>query len=82
MVFRYLKFILILLTLFGVQNLCAQKEHNIWYFGDKAGIDFNASPPTPLLDGKNNSIEISAIQSDENGNLLFYADADSIGTTC
>jgi len=64
-----------------VQNLCAQKEHNIWYFGDKAGIDFNTSPPTPLLDGKNNSIEISAIQSDENGNLLFYAGADSIGTT-
>ena len=28
-------------------NVFAQKEHNIWYFGLGAGVDFNG--PTPTL---------------------------------
>ena len=54
-----------------------QGEHNIWYFGDKAGIDFNTSPPIPLTDGKVSSIENSATISDSDGNLLFYSGGDS-----
>ena len=64
--------------LFLFNNSFGQKEHNIWYFGDKAGIDFNTSPPTPLTDGKNSSCEISATISDSEGNLIFYAGADSL----
>ncbi len=26
----------------------AQKEGNIWYFGERAGLDFNSGHPVPL----------------------------------
>ncbi len=77
MQFRFIKFIFTFYMLFLFSYSFGQKEHNIWYFGDKAGIDFNTSPPTPLFDGKVVSHEISATISDDNGNLLFYAGTDN-----
>lgn len=77
MQFRFIKFAITFYMFFLFNNSFGQGEHNIWYFGDKAGIDFNTSPPTPLLDGKTSSQEISATQCDENGNLLFYVGPDT-----
>lgn len=58
--------------------LHAQKEANIWYFGRNAGISFNTEPPTVLSDSKMLTMEGCSSISDENGNLLFYTDGQSV----
>jgi hypothetical protein len=75
---RIIKYVFVFCFLFLFKNSFGQKEHNIWYFGDNAGVNFNTTPPTPLLDGKTISFEPSATISDNNGNLLFYAGGDSM----
>lgn len=63
--------IVLVLALFQAN---AQKEANIWYFGDKAGIDFNSGSPVALTNGIMMAYEPCAVASDNNGNLLFYTD--------
>lgn len=69
------KITVLILLHFG---LCfGQKEANIWYFGNKAGIDFNdPCNPVALTNGTNfGAFEGSSTISDENtGELLFYTD--------
>lgn len=67
-------FIVILITSMSY----AQKEANIWYFGENAGIDFNSGSPIVLLDGAMNTNEGCATISDVNGNLLFYTDGVTV----
>lgn len=55
-----------------------QKEYNVWYFGNKAGITFNTNPPSALLDGKLSSYESSSGICDEHGNLMFYTNGDTV----
>ena len=70
---------LVVFTLLSFSSLLlAQKEENIWYFGDRAGINFNTSPPTALTDGVINTNEGVATISDSDGNLLFYTDGSTI----
>ncbi|MCB0705316.1 MAG: gliding motility-associated C-terminal domain-containing protein [Saprospiraceae bacterium] len=54
-------------------NIHAQKEYNIWYFGDRNGIDFNNGAPVPLFNGEMQTFEAAATICDEQGNLLFYS---------
>ncbi len=58
-----------------------QNEANIWYFGDKAGIDFN-DPCNPIVlnNGLNsNAFEGTSTISDTlTGQLLFYTDGYKI----
>ncbi len=56
----------------------AQKENNIWYFGTRAGVDFNGTNPTALTDGQMIAPEGCATKSDKDGNLLFYTDGLTI----
>ena len=56
----------------------AQKEANIWYFGENAGLDFNSGSPVVLVDGKLNTHEGCASIADTNGNLLFYTDGITV----
>lgn len=61
----------------------AQKQGNIWYFGDHAGLDFNTGAPIVLTDGQTYSpdgspIECSAVISDSSGSLLFYTNGMKI----
>jgi len=58
--------------------LFAQKQTNIWYFGNKAGLDFNNVPPLVLRDGSASSFEGSSTVSDNNGKLLFYTNGQVI----
>jgi hypothetical protein len=53
------------------------KTTNIWYFGNKAGLDFNTEPPTPLI-GYMSTFEGCITISDVNGNLLFYSDGRTV----
>jgi len=61
----------------------AQKQGNIWYFGDHAGLDFNSGSPIPLTNGQTYSpdgypIEGTAVISDSSGALLFYTNGMKI----
>jgi len=65
---------------YGIQDA----RSNVWYFGNKAGIDFNPifnTPPGPAL-ALSNSImdapEGCATISDRNGTLIFYTDGDKV----
>ena len=73
------KILLILFCLVFLSiSLLAQKEGNIWYFGYKAGLDFNSGSPKALSDGMINTLEGCATISDINGCLLFYTDGITI----
>lgn len=56
----------------------AQKEANIWYFGEYAGLDFNSGSPVALTDGQLNTLEGCASIADKNGDLLFYSDGITV----
>jgi len=55
-------------------NVFAQKQSNIWYFGQNAGIDFNSGSPVSLSNGMLNTQEGCASLADQSGNLVFYTD--------
>ena len=62
-----------LLLIIGIQ-LHAQKEGDIWYFGNRAGLDFSTGSVTVLQDSQMDARKGSASISDSDGNLLFYTD--------
>lgn len=72
------KKILILLLILCFTDLYAQREAGIWYFGDKAGIDFNSGAPVALTNGSLDTREGCATFSDKDGNLLFYTDGSFV----
>lgn len=66
---------ILLLIIFLIQGLStfAQKQNNVWCFGDSAGIDFNnLINPVPYFSGIDSRGSCTTI-SDTNGNLLFIA---------
>jgi gliding motility-associated-like protein len=56
----------------------AQKEGNIWYFGNYAGLDFNTGAPFALTDGALKTLDGCATISNANGKLLFYTDGITV----
>jgi hypothetical protein len=75
--------LLIILPLF----VYSQKQGNIWYFGNHAGLDFNYNPPMTLLNGATyNGISIgsqdhsegTSVICDSSGSLLFYTNGRKI----
>lgn len=71
---KYILFFLIIIPMV----MAGQGEANNWYFGQNAGLSFNTSPPTVLLDGQLNTSEGCSTISLPNGDLLFYTDGRSI----
>ena len=69
-----MKFCVLLFLSFSVFALQAQKEANIWYFGNLAGLDFNSGSPVALTNGQMATSEGCATISTSNGRLLFYTD--------
>ncbi|HYG16077.1 MAG TPA: hypothetical protein VEC12_10015, partial [Bacteroidia bacterium] len=59
-------------------SLFAQKENNIWYFGNKIGLDFHSIPPKPLQNSEMLAPEGCASVCDSAGNLLFYTGAGKV----
>lgn len=56
----------------------AQGEANIWYFGNKAGLDFSSGSPVALTNGELVTEEGCATLSTSTGQLLFYTDGSTI----
>jgi gliding motility-associated-like protein len=52
-------------------TLDAQRQANIWHFGDGAGLDFSSGTPQPF-ESNIFTFEGCASYCDANGNLLFY----------
>ncbi len=71
-------FITIAITMCSAFNAEAQKEYNVWYFGDSAGLNFNFDPPKPLSNLHLYTFESSSSICDKNGNLLFYTNGNVI----
>lgn len=59
-------------------DVCRPGNANIWYFGDKAGLDFNTEPPTVLTDGQAETTLQTTVVCDPQGNLLFYANDQTV----
>jgi gliding motility-associated-like protein len=63
---------------------CSQDEKfaNTWYFGYKAGLDFNQAtdsiPPKVLTDGQMVAPAGAGVMSDGTGKILFYSNGDTI----
>nr|WP_321225552.1 T9SS type B sorting domain-containing protein [uncultured Psychroserpens sp.] len=72
--------LLLIITLFCVAFTFAQQEASYWYFGQNAGLRFNAGngTVTPITDGQLSTLEGCTSISDTNGNLLFYSDGRTI----
>lgn len=71
---KYLNLLLLIIPF----SLFGQGETNNWYFGNKAGVNFNTSPPLALTNAEINTIEGSSSISDASGNLLFYTDGRTV----
>src|ERR1039458_4318412 len=57
----------------------AQKQYDVWYFGDRAGLDFNSGTPISIAGGQINTIEgCASICDDKTGAILFYTDGDTV----
>jgi len=66
----------------------AQKQGNIWYFGEEAGLNFNSGSPIAISGGQIKGYpqspgdalyaEGSSVISDSSGNLLFYSNGEKI----
>ena len=80
-----MKQLLLYLTFFlTITVVHGQKQGNIWYFGNKAGVDFNTGSPTALLNGQlafpigyGHNEGTSSI-ADSSGSLLFYSDGMTV----
>ncbi len=56
----------------------ADQRANIWYFGNRAGIDFNGPSPVGLNESAMNAPEGCSIICDRNGEVIFYTDGDQV----
>ena len=63
-----------------LNQVCAQKEGNIWLFGDNAGVDFNSGSPTPFSGNVLDQQEGFANICNKKGQLLFYTDGENVKT--
>lgn len=58
--------------------LLSQNHSSNWYFGEKAGINFNTSPPSLLNNGALRGHEGCSAYSDSLGNILMYTEGIEI----
>ncbi len=69
----------LLLTLYGYSSA---QQNNVWYFGRRAGLDFNNIPGQPLPRALSNSTmdsnEGTSSICDSQGNILFYSNGVTI----
>lgn len=71
---------LILIILFSLSSIRAQKRNNVWAFGVKSGLNFNTGEPK-LFKSKADAEELPYYISsicDRNGDLMFYTDGRTV----
>ncbi|HYV93639.1 MAG TPA: gliding motility-associated C-terminal domain-containing protein [Chitinophagales bacterium] len=70
--------LLSIIILLFTEKSFAQKEANIWYFGNNAGVDFNSGVPVVLTNSAMSAFEGCTSIANHNGQLLFYTDGMSV----
>ncbi len=68
-----MKNIILFLFLFLSMSLTAQKEGNVWAFGNNGGLDFNNTCELPFIETEMLTFETGASISNADGELLFYS---------
>jgi hypothetical protein len=66
------------LLLLLVVSASAQRENNIWYFGLRAGLDFNGSGPRAITSAMIANEGCATICDRRTGEILFYTDGIQI----
>src|SRR4051794_5179358 len=57
----------------------SQKQNNIWYFGERAGIDFNSGSAVVLNDGMiSTTFGCASVADRTTGKLLFYTEGNVV----
>ncbi|MDJ1496243.1 T9SS type A sorting domain-containing protein [Cytophagaceae bacterium DM2B3-1] len=70
---RYLYAAICLVFCLSLCPVWGQKESTIWYFGNRAGLDFSSGAPRVITDNAMNTAGGSAVMCDaQSGALLFY----------
>lgn len=72
------KLLSILLIFFINYSIHSQRETDNWYFGDKAGINFNQPSPSIQYSGEMETPAGCSSISDDQGNLLFYTNGQTV----
>lgn len=74
------KIALVLFAMLMYSQLFGQNQASYWYFGQNAGLRFNADSGnvTAITDGQINTLEGCTSISDPDGNLLFYSDGRTV----
>ena len=72
-----LKYFILIIILLPFNYLIAQKEANVWYFGEYLGLDFNSGQPQKLS-GMMRASRNCASMSDSSGNFLFATNGEAI----
>ena len=72
--YRFIVFIILLLS----NGLYSQRQADNWYFGDKAGINFNQGNINILNNSELNTFAGSSSISDKNGNLVLYTNGQTV----
>lgn len=75
---KYSITILLLLIFLIIGSALSQAETNLWYFGERAGLDFGKRNPVAVNNGKMSAMEGCAVASDSDGKLLFYSNGIEI----
>lgn len=60
------------------QSVWGQGQAGIWYFGERAGLDFNVTPSVALTDGSLDTDEGCSTVCTPQGDLLFYTDGVTV----
>ncbi|MBK8847986.1 MAG: hypothetical protein IPO27_16230 [Bacteroidetes bacterium] len=70
--------LLAIICLSTCQIIHAQKYANTWYFGNKAGLDFNDGASVAITNSAMDQLEGCSSISDDNGNILFYTNGYTV----
>jgi gliding motility-associated-like protein len=67
-----------LISFLATELVYSQAPSKIWHFGVNAGIDFNYDPPKQITNGNHSFDEGGVTLTDENGDVLFYVDENTV----
>lgn len=76
---KLIHLLLIVFNIFPAGSLLAQRQENVWVFGEQSGLNFNSGLPVPIQSSVTGSTgEAYASVCNENGELLFYTEGSFI----
>ncbi len=72
------RFLLLIVFIVAAIPVSAQKQNNIWAFGNKAGLDFSSGAPVAIQTNILANQGCATISSPTTGKLLFYTNGNRV----